>query len=117
MPMRDVKSLKGTLAQLTDGIYDQDYVFVTLTDEMPPLDPLGSLLVSYPNLVQHRMENSRSGEKEDFVAVDRVEDLNPLEHFVNFFQVQNNGQPPTDAQMQLMKKIIEEAEVKLGASH
>lgn len=116
-PLRDVKSLRGSLAELTENTLDRDYVFVTLTDELPPLDPLGSLLMSYPNLVQHRIENSRSGDKGDFIAVERVEELDPLEHFINFFQVQNNGQPPTARQLELMKQVIEEAEVKLGASH
>lgn len=115
-PLRDVKSIRGTLAQLTDGgKMDMDYVFITLTDELPPLDPMGSLLQSYPNFVQRRMENSRTGDKTEVIA-ERVEEKNPLEHFVDFFVAQNNGQNPSDAQMKIMRQIIEEAEVKLGAS-
>ena len=116
-PLRDVKSLRGDLAQLTavDAV-DMDYVFVTLTDELPPLDPVGSLLQSYPNFVQLRVENSRSGEKTEVIA-ERVEEKNPLEHFVDFFTAQNNGQSPSERQMQIMRQIIEEAEVKIGASH
>ena len=116
-PLRDVKSLRGDLAQLTavDAV-DMDYVFVTLTDELPPLDPVGSLLQSYPNFVQLRVENSRSGEKTEVIA-ERVEEKDPLEHFVDFFTAQNNGQSPSERQMQIMRQIIEEAEVKIGASH
>lgn len=116
-PLRDVKSLRGDLAQLTavDAV-DMDYVFVTLTDELPPLDPVGSLLQSYPNFVQLRVENSRSGEKTEVIA-ERVEEKDPLEHFVDFFTAQNNGQTPSESQIQIMRKIIEEAEVKISASH
>lgn len=115
-PLRDVKSLRGTLSELTAGEgMDMDYVFITLTDELPPLDPVGSLLQSYPNFVQRRMENSRTGDKTDVIA-ERVEEKNPLEHFVDFFAAQNNGQMPSEFQMEIMRRIIEEAEVKLGAS-
>ncbi len=116
-PLREVKSVTGRLADITSGIYDSDYVFVTLTDELPPLDIVGSLQLSYPNLVQHRICNSRSGDKSDFVTADRVEELNPLEHFINFFSSQNNGQAPSEVQLALMKKIVEEAEESLYASH
>lgn len=116
-PLREVKSVTGRLADITGSIYDTDYVFVTLTDELPPLDIVGSLLLSYPNLVQHRIRNSRSGDKSDFVTADRVEELDLLEHFVNFFKSQNNSQAPSEAQLALMKKIVEEAEEKLHATH
>ena len=116
-PLRDVRSIRGTLAELTaDAGVCMDYVFVTLTDELPPLDPVGSLLQSYPNLVQRRMENSRTGGKVS-APLERVEEKNPLEHFVHFFEVQNNGQSPNDAQMQLLRQIIEEAEVRRNASN
>lgn len=109
-PIHEVKSLRGTLAELTDGVFDLDYVFVTLTDEQPPMDATGSLLLSYPNLVQHRIENSRSMEKTAPNALESVDERNPLEHFVHFFQLQNNDQRPNAEQMELMKKLITEIE-------
>ena len=116
-PLRDVRSLRGTLAELTaDAGVCMDYVFITLTDELPPLDPLGSLLQSYPNLVQLRMENSRTGGSAP-IPLERVEERSPLEHFVHFFRAQNNGQEPNAAQMALLWQVVEEAEVKRNAAH
>ena len=116
-PLRDVRSIRGTLAELTaDAGVCMDYVFVTLTDELPPLDPLGSLLQSYPNLVQLRMENSRTGGNAP-IPLERVEERSPLEHFVHFFRAQNNGQEPNAAQMALLRQVVEEAEVSRNASH
>lgn len=115
-PLRDVKSVTGTLAELTGDVLDRDYVFVTLTDELPPLDPLGSLLLSYPNLVQYRMQRGLCGASEEFAQVERVEEKSPLEHFIDFFSAQN-GRAPSASQLELMRKVIEEAEVKLHASH
>ena len=116
-PLRDVKSVRGTLEELlADKVPDKDYAFVTLTDEIPPIDPVGALLQRYPNYVQLRMENSRSGPQMQIIA-ERVEEKSILEHFESFFTAQNGGQAPTESQLALMKKIIEEAEVKLNASH
>ena len=116
-PLRDVKSVRGTLAELTaEEAPDFDYVFVTLTDEIPPLDPVGALLQMYPNFVQRRTVNSRTGEKTEVVA-ECVEEQTPLEHFIGFFAAQNNGQLPTQSQLELVKSIIEEAEVSLHASY
>jgi len=117
-PLRRVKSLKGALSELTgSNVFDTDYVFVTLTDELPPLDPVGSLLQSYPNYVQLRMENSRTMGGAAETMIENIEDKNPLEHFVDFFFSQNNGAMPTENQMELMRSIVQEAEVKLNASH
>lgn len=116
-PLRDVKSVKGELRELIrEERPDRDYVFVTLTDEVPPLDPVGALLLRYPNLVQRRTENSRTAGKAEVIA-ERVEEKSPLEHFATFFAAQNNGQTPTPGQMALMKRIIEEVEVKPDATH
>jgi len=117
-PLRDVKSLRGSLKQLTDGVLDMDYVFVTLTDEILPLDAAGSLLLSYPNLVQWRIENSRTGEKTVPQALESVDERSPLEHFVDFFEKQNNGQLPSEAQLRLIRQVIADVEeVGSDASH
>ena len=116
-PLHDVKSLRGTLDELTanPGI-DCDYVFVTLTDERPVLDAVGLLLLSYPNLIQKRVENSRSMDdsRQAGMAAD-VENLSPIEHFMAFFAAQNNGQIPDEEQYALMQKLFMEAEEELHA--
>ena len=116
-PLRNVKSIRGELAELVSGEeIDRDYVFVTLTDEMPTLDAVGALLQKYPNFVQSRTENSRTGQQIEIMA-ENVEDKSPLEHFVEFFAAQNGGAMPTQSQMQLMQNIIQEAQEGLNASH
>ena len=116
-PLHDLKSVRGTLEELTsiDGI-DTDYVFVTLTDERPPLDAVGSLLLSYPNFVQLRMENSRTQAKEAAECQVDVQRRSPLEHFMDFFAAQNNGQTPDDAQIAMMRQLICEAEEEMHAT-
>ena len=116
-PLRDVKSIRGMLAELIlPGAPDDDYVFVTLTDELPPIDPVGTLLESYPNFMQLRLENSRTGRGAEPIMPDRLEELSPLEHFLRFYAAQNNDQMPGEQQLALLKRAIEEAEVSLRAS-
>ena len=115
-PLRDVKSIRGTLRELAlPGAPDMDYVFVTLTDELPPIDPVGALLENYPNFMQLRMENSRTGGDVEITMPAQVEGMTPLEHFLCFFAAQNNGQSPTEAQLKLLRRAVEEAEVSLRA--
>ena len=115
-PLRDVRSVRGALRELMlPGAPDEDYVFVTLTDELPPIDPVGALLESYPNFMQLRLENSRTGQGAEITMPAQVEGRSPLEHFLQFFEAQNNGQPPTEAQLSLLRRAIEEAEVNLRA--
>lgn len=116
-PLHDVKSLRGTLEELTSAAdMDSDYVFVTLTDERPLLDAVGSLLLSYPNMVHKRVENSRSmnDDQQAGMAAD-VEKLSPIEHFMAFFAAQNNGQAPDEEQYALMERLFREAEEELHA--
>ena len=76
---------------------------------------MGSLLLSYPNLVQVRCENSRSMENNAPQALEHVDERSPLEHFVHFFSIQNNGQPPSDVQLELIRRVVQEAEVEIHA--
>ena len=116
-PLRDVKSVRGELRALLLPLSpDEDYVFVTLTDELPPIDPVGALLERYPNFMQLRLENSRTGQGAEITMPARVEGCSPMEHFLRFFAAQNNGQSPTEAQHRLLERAIEEAEVSLRAS-
>ena len=117
-PLRDVKSIRGALRELIlPGAPEDDFVFVTLTDELPPIDPVGALLESYPNFLQLRLENSRTGGEMELTMPERVEEITPLEHFLRFFAAQNNGQSPNEAQLRLLRRAIEEAEVSLRAPH
>ena len=116
-PLRDVKSVRGELnALISKPEMDMDYAFITLTDEFPTLDAAGALLQKYPNFVQARLENSRSGQQEEIMP-ERVEEKSPLEHFIEFYTVQNGGTAPSEGQVQLMRRIIQEAQEGLDETH
>ncbi|MCM1495455.1 MAG: exonuclease SbcCD subunit D [Bacteroides sp.] len=62
-PRRNMRHLKGRLEQLLDknNITDtDDYIYVTLTDEIPIPDAMAMLRQYYPNMMKLDYENSRT---------------------------------------------------------
>lgn len=117
IPLRRLRTVKGVLADISNpALYSDDYVFAILTDEQMLLDPLGALRITYPRLLGMRLENSRTNVQAAVMEETNAEDFSPLEHFCTFYQAQNNGQPPDEKRIAVMKRIIEEAEVKQHAS-
>lgn len=117
-PPRDLRTVRGPLAQLADPEnYSEDYVYAELTDEQALADPLGALQLTYPNLIGMRVRNSRTNEEAAEVEAADAERLTPLEHFMAFYEAQNNRQPPDERRVALMRRVIEEAEARQDAAH
>lgn len=117
-PLRDVRTVQGMLADVAaPEKYSEDYVYAVLTDEGPLLDPLGALRLAYPRLLGMRIQNSRTNEETAFAENVDAESLSPLEHFIAFYEAQNNRQPPDEKRIRLMRAIMEEAEEKQHAPH
>lgn len=108
-PLRDVGVLRGELKKLCARQSD-DYLYAVLTDEGALLDPIGSLRLSYPNLLGMKVENSHTNESAIFADIQTAESLTPLEHFVSFYRAQNNDQPPNERQLAILGEIISQAE-------
>ena len=107
-PLHGCRRLEGTLAGLCAQPRSEDYVQVHLTDEVRPLDPVGSLRLTYPNLLNLTFARAEAGE--DVAAVQEFEPaLDPAEHFAAFYTAQN-GHPPSDEQLELVREIIREGE-------
>ena len=105
-PLHPCRRLEGTLADLCAQPRSEDFVQVHLTDEIRPLDPVGSLKLTYPNLLNLTFARAEAGE--DIAAVQEFEPaLDPAEHFIAFYTAQNRH-PPSDAQIELVREIIRE---------
>jgi len=117
VPLRTVRTVRGRLEEVSDPERSSDdYVFAVLTDEQILLDPLGALRITYPHLLGMRLENSRTNTQAAVLEETDAEAFSPLEHFCAFYQAQNNGQQPDEKRLAVMKRIIEEAEVRHHAS-
>lgn len=106
---RDVRSLRGPLAALTRLPPSDDYLYITLTDEVVPLDPIGALSIAFPRIAGFRVENSRTGSQTQFEELNAAEDKSPIDHFIDFYTAQNGGTPPKEAHLKVMNSIIRNA--------
>lgn len=111
-PLHDVRLLEGTLAELTALPYSEDYLWITIHDELPPPDARVTLSVNFPNMLKFSVVNSRTKYDIDVQAVASMENKTVLELFSDFYRLQNNDQPPSDRHMQVLEKVVQELEEK-----
>ena len=112
IPLRDVREMRGTFAELTAWTYYQsagasDYLHITLTDEDDVMDAIGKLRVVYPHVVLLDYDNTRTRSSQVLAAIDLVEKSTPLQLFGDFYEKQN-GSPMTQEQRDYISGLIAE---------
>lgn len=109
-PLRDVRKIRGNLKEILEEALPenkQDYVSITLTDEVDPYKPKEQLEKVYTHILEVRMDNTRTRQKlEDFQEEVRMSD--PLEIFAEFYK-EIQGKELTKEEIAVMTDIIEEA--------
>ena len=111
VPRHDLRELRGSYMELTDrrnyeGTAVDDYLHITLTDEQDIPEALAHLRVIYPNLMRLDYDNRRTQTRQELDAPAKAEQKTPLEHFADFYQLQNN-QPLTHEQAVFCQQLIE----------
>lgn len=107
---RDLRTVRGTLAEVAaPENRSEDYVYAHLTDETALMDPMGTLRLTYPNLIGMRLPSRE--EESDMPQMTDAEAFTPMEHFLAFYQAQT-GQAPDEKRLKVIHSIIEEAEAK-----
>lgn len=105
-PLHPCRRLEGEMADLVAQPRTEDYVQIILTDKIRPLDPVGTLRVTYPNLLNLLFKDQTA----ELAPLDLSEvevSAHPLDHFIEFFTFQNDA-PPTEAQLSIIREIIRE---------
>ena len=92
--------------------YSEDYVWITIHDELPPPDAKISLSVNFPNMMKFSVVNSRTKYDLDIKAAQTMENKTVAELFSDFYRLQNNDQIPSEMHMELLGKVIRELEEK-----
>ena len=108
--LHDVREVKGTLSDVMEMDYSEDYIRVILTDEIVPPDARVTVSTVFPNMIAMGVQNSRSGEMEIFTASEDINDKSKLDLFMDFFKVVNGGADPLPEQVVMMKDVLEELE-------
>ena len=80
---------------------------ITLTDEDDIPEVLTKLRVIYKNIMKLDYDNLRTRHSVEISGASDVKSKTPLEHFGEFYEMQN-GQCMSDDQVSFMAQIIEE---------
>ena len=103
---RDTLRYCGTPLKYYEGTAVDDYLHITLTDEQDIPEALARLRVIYPNLMRLDYDNRRTQTRQELDAPAKAEQKTPLDHFADFYQLQNN-QPLTHEQAAFCQQLIE----------
>ena len=109
-PLHDVRLIEGMMDDIMRMPYSEDYVWITLHDELPPPDARVTLSVSFPNMMKYSVVNSRTKYDLDVMATQTMENKTTSELFADFYRLQNNGQEPGSMHLQVLDKVIRELE-------
>lgn len=106
-PMHPVRKLSGTLLEILENAEteeEENYVSITLTDDIDPYYPKERLEELYHRILELRIDNARTRRILDFTGTE-VEIMNPKEAFVRFFQ-EMNGREMTEEEEGRIEEII-----------
>ncbi len=95
-PLHDMREIRGSYEDLTlranyEGTATDDYMHVTLTDEIEVSDAARHLQVIYPNLMKLDYDNARTrGQGGEGLELEQLEEKSPLDLFSELFEKQNH---------------------------
>ncbi len=110
VPLHDVRLIEGLLDELMKLPYSEDYLWVTLHDELPPPDARVTLSVNFPNMMKFSIVNSRTKQDVDVRATQSMENKTVSELFSDFYRLQNNDHAPGEAHQRVLEKVLKELE-------
>ena len=114
-PLRDMRKVEGLIAEILDMPYSEDYVAVTVHDEIVPPDAKLEITASvFPNMMKFTVENSKTKYSSDVLANDRVERKSVAELFCDFYRMQHNDVLPTEEQLKIFENVCRELEEDEG---
>ena len=109
-PLHDVRCIEGMMEELLRMPYSEDYVWITIHDELPPPDARVTLSVNFPNMMKFSVVNARTKYDVDVLAAERMENKSVSELFCDFYRLQNNDQLPGEAHRNVLDQVIRELE-------
>ncbi len=110
-PLHELRELRGDYMTLTakstyEGTPTDDYIHITLTDELDIPDALGKLRTIYPNLMKLDYDNQRTRSDVSVGTAFQPQQRSPLELFEELYEKQN-AQKMSDTQRNFALGLIE----------
>lgn len=107
-PLRDVRRVRGELEEIiraAEPEHRDDYVSVTLTDEIDPYKPKEQLQKVYSHILEVRMDNERTRKKLEFDEGEiRIED--PLSVFSDFYR-EMQGREMSEEETEILRHVFD----------
>ena len=112
-PLRDLRTVEGSLEEIRKHSKNDDYVFVKLTDQHVVLHPMEQIRTVYPNAmhVSRKREQSTSLDKAERLQLVEKEKKNHIELFQAFYKEMTNTEL-SDENNEFMKNLLNEIFVK-----
>ena len=104
-----MRKLRGTLEEILeaeDGTGSEDYVSVTLTDEVDPYKPKEQLERKFHHILEVRMDNERTRQKLEF-SEEQIRIGTPFETFCDFYK-EIQGQEMSEQEQKILREILSE---------
>ncbi len=109
-PHHDVRLLEGTIDGLMRQDYSEDYLWITIHDELVPPDARVTLSTNFPNMLKFSVVNSKTKTDVDVLAAQSMETRTVPELFSDFYRLQNNDRDLSDAHRKVIDKVLKEME-------
>lgn len=109
-PLHRVRSAAGTLQELLEAAGEgicQDYMSLTITDEVLPYQPREQLERKYARILEIKVENTRTRRQSEEIG-EMAMITKPLELFRSFYR-EIQGQELTEEQEELLEDVLEQA--------
>ena len=107
-PLRDVRRVRGELEDViraAEPEHRDDYVSVTLTDEIDPYKPKEQLQKVYSHILEVRMDNERTRRKLEFNE-DEIRMEDPLHMFSDFYR-EMQGRELSEEETEIMSHVFD----------
>lgn len=101
-----VREVGGFLGEVTAMPYSEDYVRVTLHDELVPPDARVSVLEVFPNMMKFAVSNSKTEAEEDVGFEKELKGRSVKELFCDFYRLQNNGGEPNAETLKVLDEVL-----------
>ena len=109
-PLHDVREVEGFLPDIMKMPYSEDYVRVTVHDEIVAPDAKVTVATVFPNMMKFAVSNSKTKVDIDVLAKAEMENKTVTEMFIDFFRLQSDGTDPDKELLEAFKQILKESE-------
>lgn len=113
-PRKEMRHLKGKLNQLLDKnnvLYPDDYIYVTLTDEEMPIDPLNTIKSYYQYVMKLDFDNSftKGGDQDEIKPISQIKSFSEI--VSEFYKLKFN-KDISEEELKIMQEVAREAGIE-----